>query len=105
VRRLAALAHATNPAAVHLAVHSPPVRHPCYYGIDMPSKAELVAAKMPEQEWAEAFGVDSVTFLSLDGLRETMGRPVCMACFDGDYPVPVSTGEVAAIVADRRGEG
>ena len=105
VRRLASLARATNPAAVHLAVYSPPVRHPCYYGIDMPSKKELVAAKVPENEWPEAFGVDSVTFLSLDGLRETMGRPVCMACFDGDYTVPVSTGEVAAIVADRRGEG
>ncbi len=107
VRRLADLAKSTRPAAVHMAVYSPPVKHPCYYGIDMPSKRELVAAKLPESEWATAFGVDSVTFLSLDGLRETMAslphasHAICMACFDGDYPVPVSTGEVAAIVADR----
>lgn len=105
VRRLAALARSTNPAAVHLAVHSPPVRHPCYYGIDMPSERELVAARVPESEWASAFEVDSVTFLSLEGLRATLGRPACMACFDGNYTVPVSSGEVAAIVADRRGGG
>jgi len=103
VRRLADLAHMTRPAAVHMAVYSPPVKHPCYYGIDMPSKKELVAAKLPEEAWAEAFGVDSVTFLSLDGLRHTMGGGICMACFDGDYVVPVSSGEVAAIVMDRRG--
>ncbi len=103
VRRLADLARMTRPAAVHMAVYSPPVKHPCYYGIDMPSKSELVAAKLPEEAWAEAFGVDTVTFLTLAGLRETVQGPVCMACFDGDYVVPVSVGEKAAIVADRRG--
>lgn len=109
VRRLADLAKSTRPAAVHMAVYSPPVKHPCYYGIDMPSKNELVAAKLPEAEWAAAFGVDSVTFISLEGLRETMGslegKTICMACFDGDYAVPVSGGEIAAIVMDRRGPG
>lgn len=103
IRRLADLAHLTRPVAVHMAVYSPPVKHPCYYGIDMPSKKELVAARLPEEEWASAFGVESVTFLSLEGLRETMGGTICMACFDGQYAVPVSSGEVAAIVADRRG--
>lgn len=103
VRRLADLTRATRPAAVHLAVYSPPVRNPCYYGIDMPSKTELVAAKLPESEWPASFGVDSVTFLSLEGLKSTLGHPACMACFDGEYCVPVSSGERAAIVADRRG--
>ncbi|MBM4367673.1 MAG: amidophosphoribosyltransferase [Deltaproteobacteria bacterium] len=103
VKRLAELVRSTRPAAVHLAIFSPPVRHPCYYGIDMPSRDELVAAKLPESEWARAFGVDSVTFLSVEGLRATAGSPACMACFDGDYPVPVSEREKAAIVADRRG--
>jgi amidophosphoribosyltransferase len=68
----------------------------------MPSREELVAARIPEARWAEAFGVDSVTFLSVEGLRGVVGGGSCMACFDGRYPVPVSEDEAAAIVADRR---
>lgn len=105
VKRLAELVRSVKPKEVHLAIFSPPVRHPCFYGIDMPSKAELVAARVPEAEWARTFGVDSVTFLSVEGLRATTRTPSCMACFDGNYPIPVSSDEVAAIVADRRGGG
>jgi amidophosphoribosyltransferase len=101
VKRLADMVRGLRPTEVHLAVYSPPVRNPCYYGIDMPTRDELVAARLSPEQWAPAFGVDSVTFLSLDGLRKTMGRPMCMACFDGDYVVPVSQEEVGAIVADR----
>ncbi|MFN7145702.1 MAG: amidophosphoribosyltransferase, partial [Myxococcota bacterium] len=79
--------------------------HPCYYGIDMPTKDDLVAARLAPEEWAPAFGVDSVTFLSPEGLRASAGRPVCMACFDGDYVVPVSENETAHIVADRKKAG
>lgn len=103
IRRIAELVRTVGPSEVHLAVYSPPVRHPCFYGIDMPTEDELVAAKLPEDAWAKAFGVDSVTFLSVEGLRETAGGPACMACFDGRYPVPVSADERQAIVTDRRG--
>jgi amidophosphoribosyltransferase len=103
VKRLASLVRQVNPAAVHLAVYSPPVRNPCFYGIDMPSRKELVAARLPESEWASAFGVDSVTFLSVEGLKEIAGPQSCMACFDGKYPVVVSEREEAVIVKDRRG--
>lgn len=102
VRRLAAMVRGMRPAEVHLAVYSPPVRHPCFYGIDMPSTNELVAARVEERLWAETFGVDSVTFLSVGGLREHVGEGACMACFDGRYPVPVTEEEQRAIVADRR---
>ncbi len=103
VRRMTDLIRQVRPAEVHLAIFSPPVRNPCFYGIDMPSRDDLVAARLPEEAWAAAFGVDTVTFLSLDGLRSIAGRPICMACFDGDYPVPVSQEEESLIVADRRG--
>lgn len=103
IKRIADLVRGTGVKEVHLAVYSPPVVHPCFYGIDMPSRDELVAARLAPEAWAKAFGVDSVTFLSVEGLREVAGRPVCMACFDGDYAVPVNSDEVAAIVADRRG--
>lgn len=102
VRRLSDLVRLLRPASVHLAVYSPPVKNPCFYGIDMPSRDELVAARIEEARWPEAFGVDSVTFLSVEGLRQTMGNSACMACFDARYPVPVSDSDAAAIVADRR---
>ena len=103
VRRLAELVRTVKPREVHLAIFSPPVKNPCFYGIDMPTKDELVAARVPEADWARTFGVDSVTFLSVEGLRETTRTASCMACFDGHYPIPVSRDEAAAIVADRRG--
>lgn len=103
VRRLAELVRSVKPKEVHLAIFSPPVKNPCFYGIDMPSKEELVAARIPEKDWARTFGVDSVTFLSVEGLRASARTPACMACFDGNYPIPVSPDEAAAIVADRRG--
>ena len=58
--------------------------------------------RLPLEELPAAFGVDSVTYLSVDGLKATLGRPACLACFDGDYPVAVQPDEMAAIVADRR---
>lgn len=92
--------------AIHLAIFSPPVRHPCFYGIDMPTEAELVAAGLHgdalERTLIERFGCDSVTYLSLDGLARTSELPMCSACFDKDYVVPVSDSERRAIESDRR---
>lgn len=92
--------------AVHLAIFSPPVRHPCFYGIDMPTRAELVAAGLSgsalEATLTERFGCDSVTYLSASGLARVSEKSMCSACFDGDYVVPVSDHERAAIETDRR---
>lgn len=92
---------------IHLGIFSPPVRHPCFYGIDMPTQAELVAAGQAdsalETTLRERFDCDSVTYLSLEGLQALGGPPMCSACFDGDYVVPVSAGERQAIETDRRG--
>lgn len=92
--------------AIHLAIFSPPVRHPCFYGIDMPTRAELVAADLDddalEATLVTRFGCDSVTYLSRRGLARTTELPLCAACFDGDYVVPVSQDERRAIECDRR---
>ena len=107
MRRIISMVRQLNPAAIHVAIFSPAVRHPCFYGIDMPSKAELLAARFGDDphspEMAAYLGADSLTFLSVDGLRSLTGREACMACFDGDYIVPVSEGERADIRAERRG--
>lgn len=76
---------------VHFRIGSPPVRHPCFYGIDMPTKGELIAARLEVPEIAEKLGVDSLGYLSLDGMvgcLEAAG-PFCTACFSGEYPAPL----------------
>ncbi len=108
MRRIVKMVKAQGPTAVHVAIFSPAVRNPCFYGIDMPSRAELIAAEHDEDALcdalAESLGAESVTFLSRSGLGEALGPNICAACFDGDYPVPVSAAEQAAILHDRRGD-
>ncbi len=93
-RGLVALVRAAGAREVHLRVSSPPVTGPCYYGIDTPSREELIAANYTVPEIAEQLGVDSLGYISLDGMLESVpGGPhgFCHACFSGDYPTPPPT--------------
>ena len=75
---------------VHMMVSCPPTRHACYYGIDFPSSDQLIAAQHSVEETAAYLGLDSLHYLSLDGLVEATGLDkdaFCLACFNGDYPV------------------
>lgn len=90
-RGLVALVRAAGAREVHMRVSSPPITGPCYYGIDTPRKEELIAANYPVAEIARRIGVDSLGYLSLDGmLRAVPDGPkgFCHACFSGDYPTP-----------------
>ncbi len=74
---------------IHLRVASPPIRFPCFYGIDTPTREELVAANNEVEEIARFIGVDSLGYLSFDGLLSSVPPPrdaYCVACFDGSYP-------------------
>jgi len=107
MRRILKTVQGLGASEVHLAIFSPPVRHPCFYGIDMPTKAELIAGEL-QGEALEALlishlGCTSVTFLTLDGLQSVGQGRMCAACFDGEYVVSVSDEERAGIEADRRG--
>ncbi|MDQ6829839.1 MAG: amidophosphoribosyltransferase [Gemmatimonadota bacterium] len=76
---------------VHMRVASAPITGPCYYGIDTPSREELIAANLTQDEIAKHIGVDTLGYLSLDGMLESSpGGPggFCHACFSGDYPTP-----------------
>jgi amidophosphoribosyltransferase len=81
---------------VHMRISSPPTRYPCYYGIATPQREQLLAARYDVVRMAEYIGVDSLAFLSIDGLYRAMGEPrrdpaaprFCDACFTGDYPIP-----------------
>ncbi len=75
---------------VHMVVSCPPTRYPCYYGIDFPSGSELIASAKQVEDIRESLGLDSLSYLSLDGLVEAVGGDgdrYCLACYTGDYPV------------------
>jgi len=78
---------------VHMRISCPPLRFPCFYGIDFPTKKELIASKH-SIEWIRDFiGVDSLEYLSLEGMLKSMPLPkeeFCIACFNGDYPIKPS---------------
>lgn len=93
-RGLVQLVRAAGAREVHMRVSSAPVTGPCYYGIDTPSREELIAANNTLEEIRESLGVDSLGYLSLDGMLESVpGGPhgFCHACFSGDYPTPPPT--------------
>ncbi|WP_017315935.1 amidophosphoribosyltransferase [Mastigocladopsis repens] len=77
---------------VHMRISSPPVTHPCFYGIDTDSQEQLIAATKPVEEIAKQLEVDSLAYLSWEGMLETTREDpesFCSACFTGDYPIPV----------------
>ncbi len=83
---------------VHMRISSPPTTNPCFYGIDTPEKDKLLASRHGVTEMAELIGVDSLAFISIDGLYRAMrraggrseDRDFCDACFTGEYPTPLA---------------
>ncbi len=84
---------------VHMRISSPPTAHPCFFGIDTPSYDKLLAAHHDVASMAKLLGVDSLAFISIDGLYKAVGQAVgrtndrpqfCDACFTGDYPLPLT---------------
>jgi amidophosphoribosyltransferase len=77
---------------VHMRVCAPPICHPCFFGVDMASRWELIAAQKSVEQVKEFIGADSLGYISLEGLIKSVGLPAskfCTACFTGDYPIPV----------------
>jgi amidophosphoribosyltransferase len=90
---------------VHFRIASPPVRHPCFYGIDLPSRDELIGARLSVDEIREELGVDSLGYLSLEGMTGSVAEngPFCTACFSGDYQAPLVDVDKGYIPGDRSG--
>jgi len=91
-RALVQLIRQAGAAEVHFRVASPPITGPCYYGIDTPTKGELIGSSHDVTQIREHLGVDTLGYLSLDGmLRAAGGDPAdfCHACFSGDYPTDI----------------
>ena len=98
-RKLVRLLRRAGAREVHFRVGSPPVTHPCFYGIDTPSRGELIGALKTIEEIRDYLGVESLGYISLDGLLAAEQQPArfCRACFTGQYPVAVdpSAGKLA----------
>ncbi|RDE05189.1 amidophosphoribosyltransferase [Sphingomonas aracearum] len=104
-------------AEVHMRIASPPTRHSCFYGVDTPERAKLLAAKLDVPGMSEFIHADSLAFVSIDGLYKALGEPRradirpshCDACFTGDYPTTLTDQDEAvsidqfAMLAERVG--
>ena len=90
--RVVGLLRRAGAKEIHLRISSPPIQHPCFFGVDMATKGELIAAHKSVEEIRRYIGADSLGYLSLDGLTwaiDVPGRQFCTACLTGEYPVPV----------------
>jgi amidophosphoribosyltransferase len=97
-RKIVEMVRSAGAKEVHMRISSPPTTHSCFYGIDTPERSQLLAAVNDVQAMAEIIGVDSLAFISIDGLYRAMGRGArnnanpqfCDACFTGDYPTALT---------------
>jgi amidophosphoribosyltransferase len=92
-RKIIKMLRAAGAKEVHFRITSPPVTHPCFYGMDFPTRKELIANNMSHEEIERYLNVDSLAYLSVQGMMKAVNMPeeeFCKACFDGKYPVGVS---------------
>jgi amidophosphoribosyltransferase len=94
--KISTMMRAAGAREVHVRISAPPTIGPCHYGIDMPTRAELIAHRLSVEEIRGQIGADSLGYISLAGLRrgaEQLKHGCCDACFSDDYPVPIAPGE------------
>ncbi|MBT2678571.1 amidophosphoribosyltransferase [Bacillus sp. ISL-35] len=95
-RRIVKMLKEAGATEVHVVISSPPIQNPCFYGIDTSTREELIASEHSVEEIRELIGADSLTFLSVEGMLEAIGRNEpgetrgqCLACFTGKYPTEI----------------
>jgi amidophosphoribosyltransferase len=89
-RQIVRMLREAGAAEIHLRISAPPIMHPCHYGIDMSTREEMIAHGRTVSEIAEELGVESLHYLSLEGVYEAVGvtrETHCDACFSGEYPL------------------
>ena len=102
-RKIVRMVREAGATEVHMRISCPPTISPCYYGVDTPRKKELIAANKTVEEIREYIGADSLSFLSVEGLKEACAEgehtTYCDACFTGNYPTNfVDVSEIRPVV-------
>jgi amidophosphoribosyltransferase len=95
--KIVEMVRAAGATEVHMRIASPPTTHSCFYGVDTPERSALLASSHSVEDMARIIGVESLAFVSIDGLYRAMGEEMrsgnkpqfCDACFTGDYPIPL----------------
>ena len=101
-KKIINLLRASGATEVHMLVGSPPVKHPCFFGVDMQTREQLIGAYKSEEEICKEIGADSLHYIPLDCMVKSCGGgPYCTACFDGNYPMAVDDGD-AALAANNK---
>jgi amidophosphoribosyltransferase len=96
-RQIVAMLREAGAREVHMRVSSPPIKWPCFYGIDMPDQDDLIGAQLEVEEIREHIGANSLAYLSLEGMLAATEIPredFCTACFSSRYPVPIPVHEL-----------
>lgn len=99
IRKIVRMIKKAGAKEVHLRIGSPPVKYSCYYGIDTPTRKELIANNLSLKDIQEYVGADSLKYLKLEDLKECVRKPqqFCYACFNGKYPIPKETNQVTTV--------
>ncbi len=107
-RKIVKMLRGAGAREVHLRISAPPTTHPCYYGIDTPTRSELIASSHSNEEIVRYVTCDSLAYLSHEGMMTAVGSDAegsgyCSACFTGSYPVPLGgrTGEIVSLPARK----
>ncbi|MEM4271997.1 MAG: amidophosphoribosyltransferase [Candidatus Bilamarchaeaceae archaeon] len=99
IREIVAMVRGAGAKEIHLRVTCPPIISPCFYGVDMPTYEELIADKKKIEEIKKYLGVDSLHYISLEGLKKAVGDECCAGCLTGQYP----TKEAGRLAKEGRG--
>jgi len=105
-RKIVRMVRNAGAREVHVRISCPPTRSPCFYGVDTPTKRELIAANNTVEEIRTFLEADSLGYLSLGGLREAVAdnrQEFCYACYTGDYPTDLVNIESLMTAKERRG--
>ncbi len=103
-KKIVSMVREAGATEVHMRIASPPTTHSCFYGVDTPTRDQLLAANHDVASMAKIIGVDSLAFISLDGMyqavakinRDNASPQFCDACFSGDYPIPLTDADMIA---------
>ena len=103
-RKIISMLKENGAREIHLVSTCPPITHPCFYGVNMPSKQELIASSKSIEEIRQELGADSLTYATLNEIKQALKKTsLCMACLDGNYPTDISEEEKLIMASPQDG--